>query len=429
MTDVKKCFWNEPMETMSRTEIGRLQEEALPERIEKARREAPLYRELWESSGLGVGSCRGIEDLAKFPFVVKDMVRDFRRRTRDPFGGIAAPVRPGSTITRSTGTSGDPTFFVMSPDDVDRAADEVASYLWQVGHRPGSLVMVGAGSGTRADAPMWRAHERIGVTTIAANQSNVGAFLSQLEYLAPESMGLVSGALDRLVGEVAARGQDLREVASSVQRVTHAGRRLSSRERCRISALLGADVFEVGGLGDIGFWGSDCVAHQGIHIREDFFVIETVDPVTGELRPNGELGELVFTSLWEESMNYVRWRSEDLGIVDASPCSCGRTTARVRVLGRVSERVDIGDRVIFPGDVEDALLDLFEKEPSFQLVKDRETGRLLAIKIALEDGLSAADAARVLQENFSLEVEVRAASDESIRAGSPDYKYRQVVYE
>lgn len=426
----ERPFWNESMETMSRADIRRFQDAALPERVEKARRESPLYRALWEASGCDRGAFNGLDDLQRLPFVVKDMVRDFRRASHDPFGGIAGPVDVGSIISRSTGTSGEPTFFVTSPADVERAGDQVASFLWQMGHRARTVALIPGGTGTRVDAPMLRGHQLIGAMPILGDLANVDVFVSQLEYLKPQAIVLVSGALDRIDEVAARRGLDLEDLMRSVTCITYGGRRLTARERQRISMKLEAEVFEIGGLGDIGFWGSDCGAHDGTHVREDYFVVETVDPNSGKPIPNGRPGELVFTSLWEDSMNYVRWRTEDVGIVNTGECDCGRTTARVRVLGRVSEMVDLGGRAVFPGDIETALMDVFVKEPVFQLVKSRDDGRLVGLNVALEHGVSLSEVARVLTDVLELDVPIRPTSEESIRASSPgEYKYRQVVHE
>jgi phenylacetate-CoA ligase len=165
-----------------------------------------------------------------------------------------------------------------------------------------------------------------------------------------------------------------------------------------------------------------------LHLRDDLFIVETIDPDTGEPRAEGEMGELVFTSLWEESMNYVRWRTEDFGSWRWDPCSCGRTTTRFSVLGRVWERVAVGDRTFFPGDFEAVLVDAFGREAFFQLVKSKETGQLSSMNVDLPEGLGHADVERALASGLDITgVEVRVMPEEEIRAGMPSYKYRQVV--
>ena len=422
----RRC-WSS-LETASPSTLREIQEEALPRRIEQAYREAPLYQELWSAQGVTPASIRALSDLGRLPLVTKDMVRDFRRRTGDPFGGMAGPVRPGSVVSSSTGTSGEPTYFVTSPGDVDRAADEVASYLWQIGNRPGDVVVAGVGSGTRADAPMRRASEMVGLVSVLVDQGHLDAFLAEVDYLQPKQIGLTTGSLDRLVSRVTELGKDFEQLFSAVCRVAYAGRRLPASERRRIAEVLNVEVFEVGGLGDIGLWMSDCEAHDAMHLREDFFVVETIDPKTAAPVAPGEFGELVFTSLWESSMNYVRWRSEDLGVVTTEPCRCGRTTARIRVFGRVWERVTVGRRSLFPADVEEVLLAVFGKEPLFQLVKRRGGTELVAINLALADA-GVGDARRALAEALGVEVPIRVLPEDEILAGSPGYKYRQVLDE
>jgi phenylacetate-CoA ligase len=423
-------FWNEPMEAMPRDRMQRLQEEALPGRLEKAYRESPLYRELWDAHGVSAEDCTSVGDLSVLPLTVKDMVRDFRTKTGDPFGGLAGPVRPGSHITKSSGTSGAPTYFVTSPRDIAIAADEVASHLWAAGNRPGSVVMAGPGTGMRADAPTRRGYDLIQTVSVFTDASNMELFFAQVEEFKPEALTVVTGQLDRYAAWANEHGRDLQEMLSSVRRATFAGRHLVAPERARIAeALEVEDVFEIGGLGDIAMWVCDCEAHEGLHLRDDLFIVETIDPDTGEPMPEGATGELVFTSLWEESMNYVRWRTEDFGSWRRDPCSCGRTTTRFSVLGRVWERVAVGERTLLPGDFEAVLVGAFGRESFFQLVKSKETGQLSSMNVDVPQGLGRKDVERALADGLDITgVEVRVMPEAEIRAGMPSYKYRQVVW-
>ena len=427
MVDAKAPYWNEMAETMGSEDKVRLYEEIIPVRVEKAYREAGLYRKLWDSVGVSPGKISTPGDLGQLPFVTKEMVRDFRQEYRDAFGGLALPPSPGSMITRSTGSSGEPTFFVTSQSDIERAADEVATYFWQMGHRPGSIVMTGPATGTRVDGPNTRAHELLDLVCVIASPANLDVFISQLEYLKPEAMSLTTGTLDGLLERSAQLGKDFELLVASIKRVTYGGRRLLAHERVRLADAFDAEVYEVGGLGDIGLWGSDCAAHDGIHVRDDYFFIETVDPDTGESLGSDEPGELVYTSLWEESMNYVRWRSEDLGILVHGLCACGRTTPRLSVFGRVWERFSAGDKMLLPGDVEAVLFGVIEREPVFQLVVRGATQELLAIDLARSDSLDIAEIKSTLFEHLGISVPIRLVEEQEIRAGSPGYKYRQVV--
>src|ERR1700689_4873003 len=126
----ERRIWNEAAEAAPAARIAELQTQLIGERIAKAHREGPLYRELWSAWGVAPEAYSRAEDLVRFPFANKEDVRRFRERTGDPFGGVAGPIRPGSRVSRSTGTSGTPTLFVTSAEDEERAAEEVASYLW-----------------------------------------------------------------------------------------------------------------------------------------------------------------------------------------------------------------------------------------------------------------------------------------------------------
>jgi phenylacetate-CoA ligase len=189
---------------------------------------------------------------------------------------------------------------------------------------------------------------------------------------------------------------------------------MSPERRARLEMRVGATVYEVGGMGDIGLHTCSCSANDGMHVREDLFVVETVDPETGEPLPPGALGELVFTSLREEGMNHVRWRSDDMGVVKTEPCTCGRTSARIFQLGRVWERTVIDGRLVLPNQVDDILYEITESELTFQIVRSKDGSQAPFLLVAPPEGVGVEEIRKAVCDGLQVELDVREATTQAI---------------
>jgi phenylacetate-CoA ligase len=402
----------------------------LRERIEKAHREAPVYRDLWAASGLADAQARAAADLTDFPPMSKDRTRAFRARSGDLFGGLSAGLRPGAVVTRSTGTSGEPTFFVSTYADVATAADSVASYFWACGARPGEPVLLPGigGGGTRGDLPVLEATRLVGAVLVTADALNAADVGGLIRAVGPSVVLVTQRLIDDLRSGCAAGGSTLQELFEPVRSVMYAAKSLSPGARALLSAELGSDVFDMGGIGDLALWGSQCTAHDGLHVRDDLFSIECLDPVTRREVPEGQLGELIYTSLWDEGMNFVRWDSEDVGWVRRQPCACGRTTARIAMVGRAADRFVVAGDNFYPPAVEARLSEVLgSADVFFQIERQRGTLALAGIRLAVPADVAAGDVESELSSLLGAQVRVTPASRDEILAGSPWYKYRQVV--
>jgi phenylacetate-CoA ligase len=273
---------------------------------------------------------------------------------------------------------------------------------------------------------MQRAMGLIGISQIVGDVTKPTVYLAQLEFLRPFAINVFAGFVETLERAALELRHDFQRLIDPVQVVFFMGKHLDPSSRRRLQALTNAQIFEIGGLGDIGLWMSECQAHDGLHVREDMFFVETIDSATGESQSLENPNELVFTSLWEESMNYVRWRSDDIGVLKTEPCICGRTTGRLLVLGRVWERTAIGNSTFLPQQIEDVLSELLAEEPFFQIVRHRN-GRRAELRVSLPSDFSTDDVSLALAEQLGIEIEAQSVDKETIVAGSPFYKYRQVV--
>lgn len=426
MQDLKTDVWN-PVETLPREALGAKQSDLLPARVRKAYEEGGLYRSLYDAAGVSPGDCSGTGDLAALPFVNKDMARAFQLETGHPFGGLSEGLVPGASVSHGTGTSGVPTLQVSTPADREAVADELASMMWMTGVREGTKLLAIQGFGVRVDLTLPLAAAKIGAVHVLPDVRS--SSVEQITNLGVEVSWAFPGWLEGLEAAAEKSGRELADVLAPLTTLWWGGRYLSPLKRERLEAKVGATVFEMGGMGDVGLHTSSCTAQDGMHLREDMFIVEVVDPQTGAPVPEGEQGEFVFTSLWDEGMNHVRWRSDDIGVLTSEPCSCGRTSARIRQLGRVWERTVVNGVSVMPAQIDDVLYELTDQDVPFQLVRSKDGSRPPYLKAAVPDGVGAADVQSALGSGLQLELEVQKVPASDL-VGPADaayaHKYAQV---
>jgi len=426
MTKLKIDVWN-TVETLDRKELTDNQSALLGQRLQKAYDQGGLYKELYDGAGISPSDYSSLGDLQRFPFVNKDMARAFQVKTGHPFGGLSDGLVPGASVSHGTGTSGVPTLQVSTPGDRESVADELASMMWMTGVREGTRLLAIGGFGVRVDLTLPLAAFKIGAIHVLPDARS--SSLVQIEDLGVQVSWAFPGWLDGLEASAKAAGRDLEAILAPLETLWWGGRYLSPLKRERLEARVGVTVFEMGGMGDVGLHTSSCVVQEGMHIREDMFIVEVIDPETGEHVPDGQQGELVFTSLWDEGMNHVRWRSDDIGVVDRTPCGCGRTSARIRQLGRVWERTMVDGVSLMPAQIDDVLYELVDKDVPFQLVRSKDGSRAPFLRAALEGAVAAADVRQALSSALGVDLEIEDVPTEDLLgpAGSNhSHKYAQV---
>lgn len=333
------------LELMDRGDLRALQLERIRSLVERATARSGLYRELWA----GVAPPRSIEEFqTTTPLLDKRHLVAYRDREADPFAGILlGEASDISTIGTTSGTTaeamplvehlaGRPPFHTVMRD------------MWAAGLRPGDRVVpVGVVRG----GPQERVYQAIGCVPLMLNLrpgTDWDAVFEAFAVHRPAHIyitGPTITELDRLADE-----RDLRGVFSCLKFAVFSGEPLGSRMRARIVDDWGLDLYDVTSAGDTGLaW--DCPMHDGYHLWEDHVFAEVVDPVTGEPVADGQIGELVCTSLTNSMWPLIRYRSGDLVRMSSAPCECGRTHARYWLIGRVSDQLRIGDRTFVPGDV------------------------------------------------------------------------------
>ncbi|GAA2251438.1 phenylacetate-coenzyme A ligase [Streptomyces ruber] len=365
-------------ERLGARELRALQLERLRASLRHAYTNVPFYREAFDRAGVRPDDCRGLGDLARFPFTTKADLR-----AQYPYGMFAVERTRIRRLHASSGTTGRPTVVGYTENDLSLWSDMVARSIRAAGGRPGDTVHVAYGYGLFTGG--LGAHygaERLGCTVVPASGGMTARQVQLVQDLRPRIIMVTPSYMLTLLDEferqgVDPRGTSLRVGIFGAEPWTE-GMRREIEERCGIDAVDIYGLSEVIGPGVA----QECVeTKDGLHVWEDHFLPEVVDPVTGEVLPDGERGELVFTSLTKEAMPVVRYRTRDLTRLLPGTA---RTFRRMeRVTGRSDDMVILRGVNLFPTQIEEILLRTPGVAPHFQLRLTR-AGRLDALTVRAE---------------------------------------------
>ncbi len=342
----------EPAESIPREELAALQGRRLAEAVSRAAR-VPFYREALGRAGVDPRGVRGLGDLGRLPFTTKD---DLRRNY--PLGLLAVPRGEVARVHGSSGTTGRPTFVAYSRGDLDLWSRLCARFLVAGGLRPEHLVHVAFGYGLFTGGfGLHYGIERVGAGVVPAAGGNTPRHVMLLRDLRADVLVCTPSYALHLAEVARAEGLDPRALGLSFGHF--GGEPWTEEMRGAIERELGILAFNNYGLSEVMGPGvsGECRERRGMHVQEDHFAVECVDPETLEPVPDGEVGELVFTTLTKEAMPVLRYRTRDLASLDRSPCPCGRTGVRMsRVVGRSDDMLIIRGVNVFPSQIEEALL-------------------------------------------------------------------------
>jgi len=352
---VKLLFENrlfEPAEALPTDTLRALQAERLAATVDRVLK-VPLYQDPLRSAGLSARSIRSVDDLRRLPFTTKEDLRQHY-----PLGLLAVPRVEVARIHGSSGTTGRPTFVAYTRRDLDTWASLVARFLTAGGLMPEHTVHVAFGYGLFTGGfGLHYGIEKVGAAVVPAAGGNTPRQVQLIQDLGAQVL-VCTPSYALHIGEVArAQGLSPEEITL---RFGHFGAEPWTEElRDEIERTLGIMAFNNYGLSEIigpGVSG-ECLHRNGMHVAEDHFLVECVDPETQEPLKDGEVGELVFTTLTKEAMPLLRYRTRDLASLDRSPCPCGRTGARMsRVRGRSDDMLIVRGVNVFPSQIEEALL-------------------------------------------------------------------------
>jgi phenylacetate-CoA ligase len=374
-------FWNKDRETMPRSDIENLQVELLREKIDYAYKNVAFYKSKFDEAGINKDSIQSLEDIQKLPFTTKNDFRD-----NYPFGLFAADMKKIVRIHSSSGTTGKPTVVGYTKNDIETWSELVARIAQACGVTDEDVVHIAFGYGLFTGGfGLHYGLEKIGASVVPASSGNTKRQIMLMkDYGATVLVCTPSYALH--IAEVAQKaGLDVKKDLKL--RVGMFGAEpWSNQMRIKIEEALDIKAYDNYGLSEVMGPGvsGECEVQDGMHIAEDHFIAEIINPDTGRWVKDGEYGELVITSLTKEALPVFRYRTRDITKLTKKPCSCGRTSMRMfKPIGRTDDMLIIRGVNVFPSQIEEVLFSIDGISPHYQIVVDR-VGALDSATILVE---------------------------------------------
>ncbi len=377
-------IWNKEMETMSRKGIEAMQLERLKWSVNLCYNNVPMYKKRFDEIGFKPEMLKSLSDLQKLPFTVKDDLRD-----NYPFGLFAVPQSDIVRIHASSGTTGKPTVVGYTKNDLENWAEMIARIVTAAGADKNTIVQIAFGYGLFTGAlGLHYGLEKIGATVVPTSSGNSEKQLMLMRDFKTNAL-VATPSYALYLSELAKEsGYPMSDYHLKMGILGSEG--CTPEMRDQIEKNWGMFVTDNYGMSETGGPGlsGECELRCGLHINEDFYLCEIIDPKTGEVLPEGSEGELVVTTLTKEGIPLIRYRTKDLTNITYEPCKCGRTTARMsKIKGRSDDMLKIRGVNIFPSQVESVLMKIDSIGPHYQMIVRRENfADTLEIKVELIDG-------------------------------------------
>lgn len=374
-------YWNPEVETLPPEKLRELQLERLKATVARAS-QSPFYRERFSETGVRPEDLRSLEDVRRLPFTVKD---DLRARGAD---FLTVPKERLVRLHASSGTTGQATVIYYTRGDIEAWADLVARSMYMTGVRPGDVFqnMMGYGLFT-GGLGFHYGGERLGCLTIPAGAGNSRRQVQLMQQFQTTVLHIIPSYALYLLNVFAEMGVDPRELSL---RIAFIGAEPHTEDmRRRIEAAYGLKAYNSYGLSEMNGPGVafECPEQNGMHVWEDAFLLEVVDPQTLEPVPPGVVGELVFTNLTREGMPLIRYRTRDLASYEDTPCPCGRAMRRIsRIQGRTDDMIILKGVNIFPMQIEKVLMALPEVHTNYLVeLSRRDYNDIMTVKVEVKE--------------------------------------------
>jgi len=362
-------IWDRKHETMSRSDLQALQLARLQAQAANVYEKVPFYRQRFIEQGITPGSIRTLDDLARLPFTYK---RDFRDNY--PLGLTAVPRERIVRIHASSGTTGKPTVVAYTAGDIETWSEVMARTITSGGVTRNDVVHNAYGYGLFTGGLGFHyGAERIGATVIPVSGGVTKRQIMLIQDLGSTVLCCTPSYALYLAEAATEMGVDLRETSLRVG--IFGAEPWSERMRQEIEAKIGLKALDIYGLSEIIGPGVsvECEHQCGLHIFEDHFLAEIVNPATGATLPPGQRGELVLTTLTKEALPVIRYRTGDITSLNVEPCACGRTIARMaKPSGRTDDMLIVRGINVFPSQIETVLLQIEGVQPHYQIIVDRQ---------------------------------------------------------
>ena len=375
-------MFSREVESMPIPQLRSLQLERLRWSVGHAYEHNPHYRAAFDHAGFHPDQLRTLDDLRRVPFLTKQEMRDHA-----PYGLFAMPMRDVVRIHSSSGTTGNATVVGYTRNDLDLWATLMARTLASAGGTADDILQVAYGYGLfTGGLGVHYGGEKLGATVIPISGGNTDRQLMLLRDYGTTMLACTPSYAINMVDFASKHMPEFDFRKTRLRRGIFGAEPWTEAMRKEIEARMGIDAFDIYGLSEVIGPGvaCECSAKRGLHVFEDAFYLEIIDPETGEVLPEGEQGELVYTSLTKECCPVIRYRSRDISRLTREACSCGRTLVKMdKVCGRSDDMLIVRGVNVFPSQIEALLMEIEGVEPHYQIVVDR-TGAMDDLEVMVE---------------------------------------------
>ena len=374
-------IYNEEYETLPREVLEVLQLKRLRQVVQRVYHTVGFYRQSFDKAGVSPEDIKSLDDLRRFPFTTKQDLRD-----NYPFGLFAVPMSSVVRLHASSGTTGRSTVVGYTKRDIENWSELLARCFVAAGLTKNDMIHNTYGYGLfTGGLGIHYGVEKLGASVIPMSGGNTKRQIMILQDFGPTAICCTPSYALNLAEQGEAMGVDMRSLKLRIG--IFGAEPWSEKMRGEIEDALNLTAMNIYGLSEIMGPGvaMECLeGREGMHIFEDHFLVETINPATGEVLPPGEKGELVFTTLTKEAFPLIRYRTRDLSRIIPEPCICGRSLYRMeRVTGRSDDMLIIRGVNVFPSQIEDVLIGIEGLDPHYQLIVDRE-GTLDTLEVQVE---------------------------------------------
>lgn len=434
----EKKYWNEEIETLSRPELEKLQLERLKEMVKFSYENSPYYKRSFDEAGVKPEDIKSLDDIAKFPFINKQTERETQGVGSFLGELCAVPEEDVVFISTSTGSTGVPTMSPFTKQDFDEFQDTESRWFWQIGMRPNDRYVHALNFSLYVGGPDVIGAQNLGALCIWGGTLPSERLLYILKTYQPTILW-TSPSYAWQLGEKAKKSGIDPKKDLSIRKIIVAGELGGSIDTTRkaIEDLWGAELYDFYGLSDIfGACAAMCDAKDGLHICEDQILVETVDIHTGEVLPAGSVGELVYTTLRKKARPMIRFRSGDIGWIDNTPCSCGRTHGRIHINGRKDDMFIVSAVNVFPSDIEAVIREVKGITGEYLIrIFEKDFTCKYSVEIEKSEGSTAADEQVAAEVSAALKArigvkpyEVKVHADGGLNTRS-EHKSRRIIDE
>ena len=394
-------FWNREAETMSRDQLADVQLKGLQKSLRRVWSNEWSRRLLKSRGFANPEDVKSLDDLTKIPFLTKDDFRDAY-----PLEMSTVPRSELREFHQSSGSTGTPVVMAYTKNDLNQWAETMARCFTMAGLEAGDAFQIMPTFGLfNGGFGCYHGCRKAGLFCVPASSGNTERQIKLMRDFRVKGFCSVVSYVPRIIEKLDAETSGDHDIHSL--RVGIFGSETFSDEmRRRIESRLHIECFDIYGMtetGGIGTTGQDCKAHCGIHVWEDQYITEIVDPVTGKPMPDGEYGEVVFTSLTREAMPIIRYRTHDISrILSREKCECGRTSLRIdRITGRTDDMLIVKGVNFYPRQVEQALMEIPGVKDEFQIILTEENGMTdVTVNVEAEPGVTGHTVAKHLRERL-----------------------------